>query len=180
MEHKYFEDQLDDEEVLFVFRKHPVVMRRGLIFGMLAWLVGPVYTIVISYLRPNEIPSLTFFFGSLAVSILIGVVIFIPFWVPWYFSVCIVTNRRFVQIKQEGFFTRHVSDINLNQIQSMNYSIEGLEETLLGFGTIVLQTYIGEVKLHYIHHPAVTQKKIQSIMNEQHMTPVAHAGNQQG
>ena len=26
---KYFEDQFDDEEVLYVFRKHPVVMRVG-------------------------------------------------------------------------------------------------------------------------------------------------------
>jgi hypothetical protein len=33
---KYFPDQFDDEEVLYVFRKHPIVMRKGLIFGSLA------------------------------------------------------------------------------------------------------------------------------------------------
>ncbi len=51
---KYFADQFDDEEVLFVFRKHPVVMRKGLIIAMAMWLVGPVYTLALTYLRPDE------------------------------------------------------------------------------------------------------------------------------
>ena len=38
--HKYFDDQLDDEDVLFVFKKHPVVMRKGLVIGMLGPLLG--------------------------------------------------------------------------------------------------------------------------------------------
>jgi hypothetical protein len=29
MAQKYFADQFEDEEVLFVFRKHPIVMRKG-------------------------------------------------------------------------------------------------------------------------------------------------------
>ena len=37
---KYFKEQFDDEEVLLVFRKHPIVMRKGLIFGCLALLLG--------------------------------------------------------------------------------------------------------------------------------------------
>jgi hypothetical protein len=48
MPDKYFETQFDDEEVLYVFRKHPIVMRKGLIFGMAAWLVGPVYTLILT------------------------------------------------------------------------------------------------------------------------------------
>ena len=31
---KYFPDQFEDEGVLYVFRKHPVVMRKGLIWGI--------------------------------------------------------------------------------------------------------------------------------------------------
>ena len=39
---KYFADQFDDEEVLFVFRKHPIVMRVGLILGSLGPLLGVI------------------------------------------------------------------------------------------------------------------------------------------
>ncbi len=54
--HKYFEDQFDDEEVLHVFHKHPIVMRKGLILGMGAWLLGPVYTLVLTYIHKSNPP----------------------------------------------------------------------------------------------------------------------------
>ena len=31
---KYFADQFDNEEVLYVFHKHPIVMRKGFVLGM--------------------------------------------------------------------------------------------------------------------------------------------------
>ena len=37
---KTFADQFDDEEVLFIFRKHPIVMRKGLVIGAFMPLLG--------------------------------------------------------------------------------------------------------------------------------------------
>ena len=37
---KYFADQFDDEEVLYVFHRHPVVMRKGLVLAMFGPLIG--------------------------------------------------------------------------------------------------------------------------------------------
>ena len=37
---KYFDTQFDDEEVLYVFRKHPIVMRKGLVIGSFGPLLG--------------------------------------------------------------------------------------------------------------------------------------------
>ena len=37
---KEFKGQFKDEEVLLVFKRHPVVMRKGLILMLLAVLVG--------------------------------------------------------------------------------------------------------------------------------------------
>lgn len=168
--HKYFEDQFDDEEVLYVFRKHPIVMRKGLIFGMAAWLVGPVYTLVLTYLRPNNYPSMTFFFISLLASIGLGILIFIPSWINWYFSVYIVTDQRLIQITQKGLFSRSVVDMGLNQIQMVNYEVSGLQETLLGFGTIMMQTFVGDLIIHDVHHPAKTAKKIQEILRDNNVS----------
>lgn len=163
---KYFDDQLDDETVLYVFRKHPIVMRKGLIFGLSAWLAGPLYTVALTFLRPNNYPSLNFFFGSLAASILAGFIIMIPSWVGWYYSVFIVTDQRFIQITQKGFFHRAVVDMGIHQIQMVNYEIAGLQETLLGFGTIMMQTFMGDLILRDIHHPARTQKKLATILRD--------------
>ncbi|CAN5387133.1 hypothetical protein BH09PAT4_BH09PAT4_08350 [soil metagenome] len=164
--HKYFEDQFDDEEVEMVFRKHPIVMRKGFIIGMLMWLVGPVVVLILTFVHPDAPPSIPTFFASLAGSIVLGIIAMIPSWIGWYFSVYIVTDQRFIQITQKGLFTRSVVDIALNQIQMINYEIVGLQETLLGFGTIRVQTYVGELVIHDVHHPANTAKKLQLVLRD--------------
>jgi len=176
--HKYFDDQFDDEDVLFVFRKHPIVMRKGLIFGMGSWLVGPLYVLILTYSRPNDPPSLTLFGLALLASIVLGSIIFAPFYISWYFSVYIVTDQRLIQITQKGLFNRSVVDMGLNQIQMVNYQVAGLQETLLGFGTIMMQTFVGDLVIHDVHHPAKIQKKLIGILREQGIAATQFASGQ--
>lgn len=163
---KYFEDQLEDEEVLFVFRKHPIVMRKGLIFGLL----GPLAGILPAAIHPTL--GFGWFLGGLAAGIIIGGLIYFPSWIGWFYSVFIVTDQRLIQITQKGLFHRSVVDLSLAQLQMVNYEVSGLEETLLGFGTIMMQTYVGDLIIHDVHHPARIQKKILKILREQGITTV--------
>lgn len=165
--HKYFADQMEDESVLFVFRKHPIVMRKGLIIAMLVLLIGPIYTVALTYLRPNDYPSMQFFFAALGVSAILSAIVFFPSWIGWFYSVFIVTDQRMLQITQKGLFHRSVVDIGLNQIQMVNYEIAGLQATMLGFGTIMMQTYLGDLVIHDVHHPAKIQKKLLGILRDQ-------------
>lgn len=56
--------------------------------------------------------------------------------------------------------------MGLGQIQMVNYQVAGLQETLLGFGTIMMQTMVGDLVIHDIHHPGHIQKKILQILRE--------------
>ena len=136
-------------------------MRKGLVFGML----GPLVGILPTAFKPDL--GFGYFFGGLAVGFLLGLLIFAPGWIGWHFSVFIVTDQRFIQITQKGLFHRAVADLSLSQIQSVNYDISGLEETLLGFGTIKMQTYVGDLTIHNVHHPAKVQKKLLSILRKE-------------
>jgi len=158
---KYFDDQFDDEEVLFVFHKHPVVMRKGLVFGLL----GPLIGIIPAAINPNL--GFNYFFGGLGLGCLLGLLIFAPSWIGWHFSVFIVTDKRFIQISHKGLFHRSVVDMALSQIQMVNYEVSGLQETLLGFGTIMMQTLVGDLIIHNVHHPAKIQKKLLGILREE-------------
>lgn len=163
--HKYFEDQFDDEEVLYVFRRHPIVMRKGLIIGML----GPLIGVIPAAAKPEL--GFGIFFGGMFGGFALGMFILAFSWVPWYFSVYIMTDQRFIQISQKGFFNKAVSDITLSQIQSINYEVKGMEQTLLGFGTILIQTYLGDLLIHDVHHPAKTARKIQLILRDLNVQP---------
>lgn len=162
--HKYFTDQFDDEEVLYVFRHHPIVMRKGLVLCML----GPLFGIIPAAIQPQL--GFSVFFGGLAAGMLLGLLLLAPSWIGWYFSVFITTDQRFIQITQKGLFHRAVADLGLAQIQSINYEVSGLQETLLGFGTIKMQTYVGDLVIHDVHHPAKIQKRLAGILREQGIT----------
>lgn len=155
---KHFPDQMEDEELLFVFRKHPIVMRKGLVLGLLALLLGTVPSLIK--------PEYSYLFGGLAVGLAIGLILFVPSYISWYFSVYIVTDQRLLQISQKGLWTRSVVDIGLNQIQMVNYEISGFNQTVLGFGTIMMQTFVGDLVIHEVHHPEKIQQKILKILRD--------------
>src|SRR3954470_8175524 len=86
---KHFKEQFEEEETLLVFRKHPIIMRKGLILASFGMLVGPLYTLILTYVNQANPPSMAFFFASLLASLILACVLIFPWWVRWYFSVYI-------------------------------------------------------------------------------------------
>ncbi len=170
---KLFDDQFDDEEVKFVFRKHPIVMRKGLVIGCIMPLLGVLPATI------NLNLGLGWFFGGLGIGMLLWGLILFPFWITWYYSIMIVTDQRLIQITQKGLFHKTVVDLGLTQIQMVNYQVAGLQQTLLGYGTIMMQTYVGDLVIHEIHHPAKIQKKILNILREEGIVTKATPVNEE-
>jgi hypothetical protein len=166
MAHKYFEDQFDDEEVLFVFRKHPIVMRRGLIYAGVAVLLGTIPSLFK--------PEYSVYLLGLLCGLVLGFLVLLPSWIEWHFSVFIVTDQRLIQITQKGLFHRSVIDMGLAQIQMVNYEVSGIQETLLGFGTIMMQTFVGDLVIHDISHPAAIQKQLLQVLRDQGIAASAY------
>jgi uncharacterized membrane protein YdbT with pleckstrin-like domain len=165
MSDKQFEEQLDNEEVLFLFRKHPVVMRKGLIIGLFGPVVGIIPVAIWPQLGYNA------FFIGLGLGMALGFLLFLPAFIRWYFSVYIVTDQRLIQITRKGLFSKSIVDLNLKQIQSINYEINGLQETLLGDGTILVQTYIGDLVIHDVEKPSHIYKKMLTTLNDRGIEP---------
>ncbi|HVS78730.1 MAG TPA: PH domain-containing protein, partial [Candidatus Saccharimonadales bacterium] len=155
----------EDEDTLLVFRKHPIVMRKGLVLAAAGILIGPVYTLILTYIHKNNPPSISFFFASLFASIILAMILIFPWWVRWYFSVYIMTNKRFIQ-QSRSLLQVDVVDISLDQIQMINYQIAGLEETILHFGTILVQTFVGDLVIKQVHHPEKIQSKMVHILRD--------------
>jgi uncharacterized membrane protein YdbT with pleckstrin-like domain len=133
-------------------------MRRGLIYSSIAILLGTVPSLIR--------PEFSWFFIGLGAGFLLAIIVFFPFWISWFYSVYIVTNQRLIQITQKGMFHRSMVAIGLNQIQMVNYEIAGFQETILGFGTIMIQTFVGSLTIHEVHHPAKIQKELLHILRD--------------
>lgn len=158
-----FPGQHDDEEVLLVFRQHPMVMRKPLIFGL-----GAVVLAVVPFDFPQvyAYPWLT----SILTEILIGVPLLVLVWwfiawVGWWYSIYIVTGMRILEIRQSGLFNRRVSEWQLEMVQNVNYHIKGLQGVLFSVGDITAQTFSGDLVMPKIHHPVRVHDQLMRIVH---------------
>lgn len=164
MTNKYFSDQFDDEEVLLVFKKHPLVMRKQII---IAGLILPLCLLPFFFFQDSN----QIFFIGMVVGILLSAVVMFYGWISWNFSVFVVTDQRFIQMTQKGLWKRSVIDIGIDKIQTVSYEIKGLAETILKFGTIVIQTYVGELVIRDVYKPRHIQKQMSHILRDKVPTP---------
>jgi hypothetical protein len=149
---KLFPGQHDGEEVQFLFRQHPLVMRKALIGGLLVILLAVL---------PLAFPQV--YQWERVADVLIKIALWTPVvvlaawayrWVGWYYTMYIVTDRRILEIKQKGLFDRKVEEWQLDGISNVNYHIGGFQAVLFGYGDITARTYIGDLEMKTIHKPA--------------------------
>lgn len=166
---RYFKEQFEDEEVMLVFKKHPIVMRKGLIIGSFGLLLPMLFILALTFIyanNPEKLPSVNSFYIALGAGFLLAIAAMFPYWIGWNYSVYIITDQRMIQINQKGLFKRSMVALGLDQIQMVNYEINGIEQTLLGFGTIVVQTFVGSLTINDVHHPAKIQKEMLHLLRD--------------
>ncbi len=153
-----FDGQHDDEEILDMFRHHPVAMRKGLIELLVMMTIGFIPITI----WPTNLSLLWVVLAGLV----LGALFMFVEWIGWYYSIYLITDQRFVQVKQKGLFNRTIVDLGLDKIQNVNSQISGLQQTMLGFGTIVIQTFVGDLVLEKIHHPQEIQTRLIKVIKQ--------------
>jgi uncharacterized membrane protein YdbT with pleckstrin-like domain len=153
-----FDGQHEDEEIIHVFRHHPIVMRKG--------LIGFLIFIVVGFLPVTIYPENLNLLWLVLAGFVLGALYMFYAWISWYYSIYIITDQRFVQISQKGLFHRTIVDLGLDKVQNINSQIAGLQQTLLSFGTIIIQTYVGDLVLENIHHPQDIQTKLIKVIKK--------------
>ncbi len=99
-------------------------------------------------------------------------------WLDFYLDVIVVTSNKLIDIDQEGFFNRRISETSLARVQDAAGKLHGFIGTLLKFGTVDIQTAGNESKftLDRVGHPMETAAAIQHIQAEY----LAQSGNMPG
>jgi len=153
-----FDGQREGEEVQFVFRRHFLTAKSGVIFLVLMIMIGVGLTL----LWPNNM----MIFETFLALILVGVLGFLYSYMLWYFSIYIVTNQRIRQISQRGLFKKSVVDLGLDKIQSISYGVSGIRAGLMGYGTIVIQTAVGDLVISMVKNSEKIYNDLQNLINE--------------
>ncbi|HJP81163.1 MAG TPA: PH domain-containing protein [Candidatus Saccharimonadales bacterium] len=157
-QHLDFEGQRDGETLLFVFRRHMISMRKGFYLLLIPFVLSAIPPLIWQ-------SQLELFLLPIA-GLLVGLVIFSYHYIMWYFTVYIVTDQRIRQVTQRGFFGKDVVELRLSKIQNISYNIPGLSGELFKFGTIVIQTFVGDLIIHKVEHPDEIYNKLQDAVSQ--------------
>ncbi len=148
-----FEGQREGEELLFIFRRHIIAMRKG--------FYGLLIPFAISSIPPLIWQTRLELFLLPIAGLVLGIIIFIYHYIMWYFTVYIVSNERLRQVTQNGFFGKDVVELRLSKIQNISYNIPGFSGEVFGYGTLVIQTFVGDLVIHKVEHPDKIYNKLQ-------------------
>ena len=153
-----FDGQRDGETLLFVFRRHMISMRKGFYMLLIPFVVSAIPPLIWQ-------TQIELFLLPIA-GLFIGLMLFAYHYIMWYFTIYIVTDQRIRQITQRGFFGKDVVELRLSKIQNISYNIPGLSGELFKFGTIVIQTFVGDLVIHKVEHPDEIYNKLQDAVSQ--------------
>lgn len=165
---QYFPGQAPEEQVALFIRRHwmaffpwmvvaPVVILILITGFFVAWNTTISPTIVAD---PELMRALLIILASMIVLLLLFITL--RAWMSFYLDVTIVTERRLVNIEQEGIFQRRIAEQSLLRVQDVSASQRGMFNHFLNYGNLYIET-AGEqpnFELHNIPRPNDVAKTI--------------------
>ncbi len=138
----HFRGQHEDEEVIRIIHRHWFnLLSHFLAVITFAFLIaGSFLTLPVIFpetLDPNNYRAFSFMQNTLLLFVWIYAFLI---WVDYYFDVWVVTTERIVNIEQKGLFVRHMSELNLAQVQDVTTEVKGILPTILNYGDVYIQT----------------------------------------
>jgi len=154
-----FDGQREDEKVAFIFRRHISTARRGLLFMIIMIALG----IIPMILWKDDSRMFWVFLGCVIVGLLGAGYSYLL----WYFSIFIVTNERIRQITQKSLFKKTITDLWLDKIQSISFNVPSIMAGIFNYGTILIQTAVGDFVISQDPKPDKIHNKLQNLAKEQ-------------
>lgn len=148
----------DDEYVHVMTRRHPAIMWSKLVVPILVGLGVVVFAALLGLLW---FPGQAYGWVTFGLGAPVSLLWLIWAYVDWQNDYFIVTNKRVVWIEKIAFIYESRQEAPLRTIMSVGIHRSRLG-TLLGFGDVVVTTYVGTIRLREIAHTEVTALMIES------------------
>lgn len=131
-----FETQHENEEVILLGRRHPITNLGWLfltsvaVFIPMYWQSFPFFS-VLSELTITKV-TIVWYLGLIFYVIQNSLL--------WFYNVYIVTDERLVDVDFVGLLNKTVNVADLNNLEDVNYSQNGLIDSIFNIGNVVVQT----------------------------------------
>ena len=139
-----------DEALEGLFRKHSATLAIPFLIALVC-IVVPFF-FLFPLFRSGAL-GIVFF----CVSVFAGICIALRAMYIWDAEANILTNRRLVIVKQEGLFSREVTEIQFATLRDVSWDRKGMWEALWQMGTVHLRSRNEELPIHLLMIPRPEQ-----------------------
>ncbi|MFH1255480.1 MAG: PH domain-containing protein [bacterium] len=157
--------RLPNEKIIKIIRKDIFVLLAKLflsaVLAALPAAVGAIMVSVYPNLLNGEISYPLIMLAASGYALFIWLFGFFSF-IDYYLDVWIITSDRIIDVRQEGFFSRTVSELKLYQIQDVTSELKGVLKFVFCYGDVFVQT-AGEVQ-RFVFRQIPDPEKIRDII----------------
>lgn len=162
----------DDESKIILFIRRHWASFLGQFFVSLVVLLIPIIIFIGFYfsdfnITDGYIPH--FLVLGLSVYYLIAFTVAFVAFISFYYDIYIVTNDFIIDVIQEGYWGRKISQISLLRVQDVSSNIQGFFPTLFAYGDVLVETAGEQTQkfiLKSVPNPQEVATKIMQLHNE--------------
>ncbi|MBI4224856.1 MAG: PH domain-containing protein [Candidatus Sungbacteria bacterium] len=160
----------ENEHMVLLLHKHWFVVARTVLGIVFLIILLAAALLLLPFLTDRLDPDLASAATGLGLAIYLMMVALFAFfsWMDYYLDMWIVTEKRIIDVEQRGLFSREVSEIPIASVQDVTVEVHGIVQTMLGFGTIKIQTAgEREFTIDEIPHLAAVKDAILNYAHQQ-------------
>ena len=162
-----------DEHIVFEVRKHWFILAQEIFWASIAVFAPLVFYAIFSVV-PVEVnaygnPVILFLFLYFFWLVVVWMTTFI-FWTDYYLDLWIITNKKLIDVEQQGLFNREIATMQLSKIQDVTSEQRGIMATLLKFGDLHVQTAGREKEfvIRGVRNPEKLRKQLNDALLKHH------------
>lgn len=164
-------NQAPDEKVVLMLRRHAFII--FLEIAILVFLAAVPFAarFMVLNVQPeffnDEVHTMLTSLALYTWELFIWMFLYRAF-IDYYLDVWIVTNKRIINIEQEGLFSRHFSEQKLFRVQDVTSTQKGFFATFLDYGDVSIQTAAEQQRFLFeqVPHPTQVALRITELVEE--------------
>ncbi|HRH26523.1 MAG TPA: PH domain-containing protein [Candidatus Paceibacterota bacterium] len=155
-----------DEHIVLDAQKHWFIILVEIIWIPLAALVPPIGLIIAlisaPYLTFIALENFNAFLFFYSIWILFLWILSFSIMTDYYLDVVRITNKRIIDVDQQGFFSRNIATLRLDDVQDVTVESTGIIATFLKFGSVKIQSagQQNEFVIKGVRHPDFVRETI--------------------
>lgn len=127
------------EKTIRIIHRHWIVIAGRMTVIVILLILPLLFFLFSSFLPENEFLT-PFFLYLVSIYTLILTLIAFLMWVDYYLDVWIITDKRIIDIEQQGIFKREISEFMLDRVEDVTIEHKNFIEIMLKYGTIRIHT----------------------------------------